>query len=85
MRSIDGCRTFCEPVGTPRGMFKVSRAYDGDNEPEVQKTYGVWGNKLYLLEENNPVEIGTLATNSGVCHFCETGGYGRRAPAFNHC
>ena len=80
MRSIDGCRTFCEPEGTPRGMFKVSRAYDGDNEPEVQKTYGVWGNKLYLLEENNPIEIGTLATNSGVCHFCETGGYGSAHP-----
>ena len=80
MRSIDGCRTYCTPTGEPRGMFKVSRAYDGEGSPEVQKTYGVWGDKLYLLEENNAVEIGTLATKSGVCHFCETGGYGSAHP-----
>ena len=51
MRSIAGCRTYCTPAGEPRGMFKVSRGYAGEGLAEVPKRYGVWGNKLYLLEE----------------------------------
>ena len=81
MRSIRGTRTFCAtPTGDPRGMFKVSRGYNGAGMKDTPKTYGVWGNTLYLLNENGAVQIGTLATSSGVCHFCETGGYGSAHP-----
>lgn len=80
MRSISGCSTFCTPSGEPRGMFKVSRNYNGNGEPEVQKTYGVWGDTLYMLDEGDAVVIGKLATSSGTCHFCETGGYGSAHP-----
>ena len=80
MRSINGCSTFCEPQGEPRGMFKVSRNYNGVGEPEVPKTYGVWGDTLYLLEEGVATSIGKLATSSGACRFCETGGYGSAHP-----
>ena len=79
MRSISGCSTFCTPSGEPRyvqGVPQLQRV----GEPEVQKTYGVWGDTLYLLNEGEAVVIGKLATSSGTCHFCETGGYGSAHP-----
>lgn len=80
MRSIDGCKTWCTPAGVPRGMFKVSRNYAGQGVPEEPRTYGVWGDTLYLLGESGAEDIGKLATNSGSVHFCETGGYGSAHP-----
>ena len=62
MRSIDGCKTWCTPAGVPRGMFKVSRNYAGQGVPEEPRTYGVWGDTLYLLGESGAEAIGKLAT-----------------------
>lgn len=81
MKSISGARTYCEvPTGEPRGMYRVSRGWNGIGVPESPKTYGVWGNTLYLLEEGASYAIGTLATSTGSCRFCETGGYGSAHP-----
>ena len=71
MKSISGAKTYCEvPTGEPRGMYRVSRGWNGAGVPESPKTYGVWGNTLYLLEEGASYAIGTLATSTGSCRFC---------------
>lgn len=80
MRSACGTRTYCEPAGEPRGMFKVSRGYNGVGVAETPKTYGVWGDKLYLLHDGSFDEIGSIATSAGTVRFCETGGYGSAHP-----
>ena len=81
MKSINGCEKLCDtPTGEARGMYKVSRGYNGIGVAESPKVYGVWGNTLYLIDNGNAYAIGTLATSSGTCHFCETGGYGSAHP-----
>lgn len=76
MRSIPGMKTMIEMNGEPRGIFTVSRGYN-----EKPTTYAVFGYKLYMIVNNTPYEIGTMAQTSNICHFCETGGY---APAHPH-
>ena len=81
MKSINGCEKLCDtPTGEARGMYKVSRGWNGIGVAESPKVYGVWGNTLYLIDNGNSYPIGTLATSSGTCHFCETGGYGSAHP-----
>jgi hypothetical protein len=80
MRSIKGTETYCSPVGECRGMFKASRCFNGEGVAESPKVYGVWGDTLYLVERDSATAIGKLATTSGTCRFCETGGYGSAHP-----
>lgn len=62
--------------GKCRGMYRVSRGYD--NRPVL---YAVYGNMLYLINEDNDVEyIATLGSYGSECHMTETGGYGSAHP-----
>lgn len=73
-RSINGMESFVSIEGTPRGMFTVSRgSIENNYKPN---TYCVFDNKLYLIINKTPYEIGELAQSSNVCHFCETQGEG---------
>lgn len=69
-------------LGKPQGMYRCSRGYDGN--PVV---YGVWGKKLYLLMEEGEVEAYEIASiaGEGKISFCETTGYGKKAPHLVLC
>jgi len=70
-------------TGNPNGLFRVSKGFN--NSPVI---YGVWGKKLYALEETNngiiPHLIGEMSQDSK-CTFCETSGYGEAHPHLVIC
>lgn len=67
LRPIPGYNKICDIPGSCRGIYTVSNGYDGK-----PKTYCVFDDKLYLIYNNAPFEIGTLAYGSEPVHFCET-------------
>lgn len=75
LRPMPGYSLLSDQVtGMPRGTYRCSRGFDG--QPVV---YGVWGNKLYLLQEDGdvtPHEIATIGTDNGKVSFCEAVSYG---------
>jgi len=76
MRTIQGQVKAANIGGKCRGMYRVSRGYD--NRPVL---YAVYGNKLYLINEDNTYNyIATISSNGTECHMTETGGYGSAHP-----
>ena len=76
MRTIQGQVKATNIGGKCRGMYRVSRGYD--NRPVL---YAVYGNKLYLINEDNTYNyIATISSNGTECHMTETGGYGSAHP-----
>ena len=73
--------TSTRPSGTPQGTFRCSRGFNG--KPCI---YGVWGKKLYLLNERSDAvfEVADIA-GSGKVTFCETSGYGKASPHLVVC
>lgn len=63
LRPIKGYKVFQNITGKCRGMFTCS---DG-------KIYAVFGNDLWLVQNNKHYLIGTLTTSDNIVHFCETG------------
>ena len=85
LRPMPGYQLVSDAVsGVPRGTYRCSR--DASGSPAV---YGVWGDKLYLLQEQGSkvtaYEIATLGTDNGKVTFCETSGYGKTAPHMVIC
>ena len=76
MRTVMGEVKAADINGQCRGMYRVSRGYD--NRPVL---YAVFGNSLYLIDENNHVEfISNINSYGSQCHMTETGGYGSAHP-----
>ena len=78
MRSADGEALFTdyEFDGICRGMYRVSRGYDGN--PTL---YAVFGNILYMVEKNGTVHsVATIDTHDSEVHMTETGGYNDAHP-----
>lgn len=82
LKPMPGYRKFSNvPKGEPQGMYKVSRNREG-----IQAVYGVWGSRLYLVDEEKRTcyEISQIA-GSGRVTFCETTGYGKNHPHLILC
>lgn len=76
MRTVMGEVKAADINGQCRGMYRVSRGYD--NRPVL---YAVFGNALYLIDENHNVEfIANVNSYGSQCHMTETGGYGSSHP-----
>ena len=76
MRTVMGEVKAADINGQCRGMYRVSRGYD--NRPVL---YAVFGNALYLIDENHNVEfISNINSYGSQCHMTETGGYGSAHP-----
>ena len=76
MRTCQGEVQAAFITGQCRGMYRVSRGYD--NRPVL---YAVYGDALYLINEDNDVEfIHNIGSHGTECHMTETGGYGSAHP-----
>lgn len=77
VRSVCGERGFSGRLdGECRGLYRVSRGVDGN--PAL---YGVFGNVLYLFQEDGTAEVIQRIDTSGTeCRMVETGGYGNANP-----
>ena len=75
LRPFPGYTAVDSVEGSPRGLFRVSRGYDG--KPKV---YGVWGEWLYILADGALKKIGQSNYGSDAVHFAETGGEGSAHP-----
>ena len=76
LRPFPGYSSVASAEGAPRGLFRVSRGYDG-----LPKVYGVWGNTLYLFKDDNTLfAVGIVSVGTNKCQFAETGGEGDAHP-----
>jgi len=79
LKPMPGYKKVCDVEGEPQGIYRCSLSYDG--KPGI---YGVWGQKLYLIDNGEPIFIGDIA-GTGRISFCETSGYGKNHPHLVLC
>lgn len=66
-------------TGTPQGLYKVSKGYDG--KPAI---YAIFDGNVFLITNAGPVKVGSVASREQ-CTFAETTGYGNGHPHLVIC